>query len=141
MYNKPTYNKEYSQAKRWFHYFCPMLTDKEIAFIEHWKTSREPYSKFASKLIRGLPVAIMFGLPIILFVLAVYIYFPDWYAKLSNTSSGSFVTIVIAVIIAILFFSYFRMHFNWEMNEQLYKELIYKQKKAEAAKSQETISS
>jgi len=118
-----------------------MLSEREIAFIEHWKTYREPYNTFGSKLTRGLPVAILFGLPIILFILAVYIYFPDWYAKLSNTSSGSFITIVVAVIIAILFFSYFRMHFKWEMNEQLYKELIYKQKKADAANSQETISS
>ncbi len=118
-----------------------MLTEREIAFIEYWKTHREPHNTFGSKLVRGLPMAIMFGLPIILFILAVYIYFPDWYAKLSNTTSGSFVTIVVAVIIAILFFSYFRMHFKWEMNEQLYKELIHKQKKSEAAKSQENISS
>ncbi len=118
-----------------------MLTQREIAFIDYWKTNREAHNGFGSKLLRGLPVAIMFGLPIILFILAVYIYFPDWYAKLSNTTSGSFVTIVVAVIIAILFFSYFRMHFKWEMNEQLFKELIYKQKKTEAANSQENISS
>jgi uncharacterized BrkB/YihY/UPF0761 family membrane protein len=99
-----------------------MLTERETAFITYWKTHRDPHNTLASKLLRGLPVAIMFGLPIILFILAVYIYFPDWYAKLSNTTSGSFVTIVVAVIIAILFFSYFRMHFKWEMNEQLYKE-------------------
>ena len=110
-----------------------MLTEKEHSFIKYWETYRIPHNSFSSKLLRGLPVAIMFGLPIILFILSVYIYFPDWYTKISNTTSGSFVTIVIAVFIAILFFSYFRMHFKWEMNEQLYKELIYKQKKAQAA--------
>ena len=110
-----------------------MLTEKELSFIKYWETHRDPHNSFSSKLLRGLPMAMMFGLPIILFILSVYLYFPEWYTKISNTTSGSFVTIVIAVIIAILFFSYFRMHFKWEMNDQLYKELIYKQKKAQAA--------
>ena len=110
-----------------------MLTEKELSFIKYWETYRDPHNRFSSKLLRGLPMAMMFGLPIILFILSVYLYFPEWYTKISNTTSGSFVTIVIAVIIAILFFSYFRMHFKWEMNDQLYKELIYKQKKAQAA--------
>jgi len=77
-------------------------------------------------------MAIVFGLPIILFVLVVYLWFPDWYAKISGSSAGSFMMAVIAVLICILFFSYFRMHFKWayfrmhfkwEMNEQLYLEL------------------
>ncbi len=115
------------------HYFCGMLTEKELAFITYWETYRIPHSSFTSKLLRGLPMAMMFGLPIILFILSVYIYFPVWYTKISSTTPGTFVTIIIAVLICIFFFSYFRMHFKWEMNEQLYKELLYKQKKAQAA--------
>lgn len=110
-----------------------MLTEQERAFITDWEQTREAQSSVVSKLLRGLPVAIMFGLPIVLFILSVYLFFPEWYTKISNTTSGSFITIIIAVIIAIIFFSYFRMHFKWEMNDQLYKELIYKQKKSEAA--------
>jgi uncharacterized BrkB/YihY/UPF0761 family membrane protein len=110
-----------------------MLSEKERSFIKYWETYRIPHSTFISKLLRGLPMAFMFGLPIILFILSVYIYFPAWYTKISNTSSGTFVTIIIAVLLAIFFFSYFRMHFKWEMNEQLYRELLYKQKKTQAA--------
>jgi len=110
-----------------------MLTEKELSFIKYWETYRSAHSSFTSKLLRGLPMAIMFGLPILLFILAVYLYFPEWYYKISNTTSGSFVAIIIAVLIGIIFFSYFRMHFKWEMNEQLYKELLYK-KKSQAAK-------
>ena len=112
-----------------------MLTEKELSFIQYWETYRIAHSSFTSKMLRGLPMAIMFGLPILLFILSVYLYFPDWYYKISNTTSGSFVAIIIAVLIGIIFFSYFRMHFKWEMNEQLYKELLYKQKKSQAAKS------
>ena len=110
-----------------------MLSEKERSFIKYWETCRIPHSTFMSKLLRGLPMAFMFGLPIILFILSVYIYFPAWYTKISNTSAGTFVTIIIAVVLAIFFFSYFRMHFKWEMNEQLYRELLYKQKKTQAA--------
>ncbi len=79
-------------------------------------------------------MATMFGMPIILFILVVYLWFPDWYMKISGTSAGSFIMVVIAVLICILFFSYFRMHFKWEMNEQLYTELKIKQQKEQAAK-------
>ena len=108
-----------------------------MEFIEYWELHRDEQNSFQSKLFRGLPVAIMFGLPIILFILAVYLWFPDWYTKISATTSGSFTTIVIAVLICIVFFSYFRMHFKWEMNEQLYLELKQKQKRLEAAKGNE----
>ena len=76
-------------------------------------------------------MATLFCLPIILFLFAVYLFFPDWYTKISNTSTGSFITILIAVFICILFISYFRMHYKWEMNEQLYQELKSKEKKSD----------
>ncbi|MEP6711621.1 MAG: hypothetical protein ABJA37_04350 [Ferruginibacter sp.] len=110
-----------------------MLSDKELSFIEYWEQNREPQRGFISKLTRGLPMAIIFGLPIILSVAVVYFFFPDWYTKISNTTSGTLVTLVIAVVLVILFFSYFRMHFKWEMNEQAYLELKYKQKHSRAA--------
>ncbi len=100
----------------------------------YWESHREDHSRFVSKLLRGLPMAVMFGLPIILFILSVYLWFPDWYTKISATTSGSFMTIVVAVLICIIFFSYFRMHFKWEMNEQLYLELKQKQRRQQAAK-------
>jgi len=110
-----------------------MLTDKDRSFIKYWEQEREIRSRFSSKLLGGLPMATLFGLPIILFVIVVYLWFPDWYMKVSGNSSGSFVMAFIAVLICILFFSYFRMHFKWEMNEQLYLELKQKEKKEQAA--------
>ncbi len=111
-----------------------MLSAKEQSFIEYWEAHRTAYSGVASKLGRGLPMGFMFSVPILLLVVSVYLFLPEWYTKISNRISGSFVTILVAVIICIIFFSYFRMHFKWEMNEQLYNELLHKQKKGEAAK-------
>ena len=106
-----------------------MLTEKEKAFISYWESRRIPYSSFGSKLMRGLPMASLFGLPILFFLLAIYLFFPEWYAKVS-ASPGSILAAVAGVFIAIFFFSFFRMHFMWELNEQAYREL---KKKSHAA--------
>ncbi len=110
-----------------------MLTAEEEKFIQYWEQNKEAHSSFISKLLRGLPMACMFGLPILLLIVCVYLFIPDWYTKISNTSPQTFFVVVIAVIIAILFYAVARMHFKWEMNDQLYQELKQVQKKAEAA--------
>lgn len=110
-----------------------MLSEKDKEFITYWEAERERQSTFSSKLLRGLPMAMVFGFPIVLFVVVVNLFFPEWYTRISNTSSGTFVTIVLAVIICIVFFSYFRMHYKWEMNEQLYQELKQKQSQQSAS--------
>ena len=103
-----------------------MLLEKEIKFIEYWENARIKESRFSSKLISGLPTALLFGLPIILFLGIVYFFFPEWYTKVSNISGGTMLTILIAVLIAGMFYSYFKMHFKWEMNEQYFMELLKK---------------
>jgi len=108
-----------------------MLTEKEKQFMKRWEQVREKEGTIQSKIINGLPMAMLFGLPILLIIAVVYFLSPDWYTKVSNRLSGSLVTIVIAVFICILFYAYFRMHYKWEMNEQLYRELKSKALKEE----------
>lgn len=104
-----------------------MLSEKDKQFIIYWEKVREKQNTIEGKLLNGLPMALLFSLPIILLLFAVYLFFPEWYTKVSNTSTGTFITIVIALFISILFFAYFRMHYKWELNEQLYQELKSKQ--------------
>lgn len=104
-----------------------MLTEREREFLDYWKNARERENTFRRKLFGGLPFASLFGLPILLFILCVYLFLPDWYAKVSGTNSSTMIAAVVGVILSTVLFSYFRMHFKWEMNEQLYLEL--KQKK------------
>jgi hypothetical protein len=126
-----------------------MLTEKDKQFIIYWEKVRLKESTFRHKFFAGLPVAFMFGLPILLFLGVVKIFFPAWFttashkqtdvalpewsAKFMKLSSGDIITAFIAVIIIILFFSYFRMHYKWEMNEQLFKELKIKENKKSGA--------
>ena len=100
-----------------------MLTEKEIQFIKHWEEVREEYSRFSSKLVRGLPMAMLFSLPIVFLIAFVYFFSEDWYAKISKTAGSSLTAILLSLFFIILFFSVARMHFKWEMNEQLYQEL------------------
>ena len=113
-----------------------MLTEEELNFLSFWESHREPYSKFTSKLLRGLPMASIFGFSIILLLIVVFLFIPDWYSKVSIKNSGTVTTILISVILLVFFFSYFRMHFQWEMNEQAFKELKAKRRKEDAAKKE-----
>jgi len=108
-----------------------MISEKEIAFLRYWESNREIENTFISKLTRGFPMALLFGLPIILLVLVVRLFFPEWYMKISGTSPGMFLTAVIAMLGVVIFYAYFRMQFKWEMNEQLYKELKSKENKSQ----------
>src|ERR1700739_1449579 len=100
-----------------------MLTTREEQFIVYWEKAREKENRFLVKLLRGLPMAIIFSLPILLFVFVVMIFFPEWYTKISDSSPGMLISAVVAVLCIIVFYAYFRMHYKWEMNEQYYLEL------------------
>lgn len=105
-----------------------MFSEKELSFIQHWEKVRDHEKLFLTKLKNGLPMAMLFGLPILLLLVGVYFYLPEWYTKVSGAASGEISTLLIAVCLIIIFFSYFRMHFKWEMNEQLYLELKSREK-------------
>ena len=107
-----------------------MITEKDKAFLRYWDQNRDFENTFKRKLSGGLPMAILFGLPIILLIVVIRIFLPDWYMKISSTSSGMFFTAVVAMIVVVLFYAYFRMQYKWEMNEQLYQELKSKENKS-----------
>ncbi|MCX6323113.1 MAG: hypothetical protein NTZ41_02790 [Sphingobacteriales bacterium] len=117
-----------------------MLTSKEQSFLSRWEQVRERESLFMSKLIGGLPMAFLFGLPILFSIVLVYWLSPSWYTKVASRINSGTVVILIAVLLIILFFSFTRMHFKWEMNEQLYLELKAKLKKEDAADQSNNLS-
>ena len=106
-----------------------MLSEKDKEFITYWEKVRDIRKSFSVKLTSGLPMAALFCVPILVFITVIYLFFPEWYTKVSARMPGSVSTIVIAVIICMFFFSYFRMQYKWEMNEQLYQELKNKENK------------
>ena len=115
-----------------------MIDEKDRQFLRYWEKNRDSENTFSNKLLKGLPKATLFGLPIILSVIIVRLYFPEWYTKISETSPGMFLTAIIAVIGIILFTSYFNMQYQWETNEQAYKELKIKEDKEKIAEFKES---
>ncbi|MES2849872.1 MAG: hypothetical protein V4685_12500 [Bacteroidota bacterium] len=106
-----------------------MITEKEKQFLVYWENNRDEQASIASKLLRGFPMALLFSLPIVLSIVVVRLFFPEWYAKISQTSPGMFVTVIFAVLIIVLFYAVFRMHSKWEHNEEVYKILKSKENK------------
>lgn len=138
-----------------------MLTSKEESFVQDWEHERLGRSSFTNKIVSGLPMAMLFGLPVLVLLFVVQFYMPQWFTKVSQAtqktqdgqgivtteftdnpewynrstqfSSGLFITIIVAVLLCVFFFSYFRMSYKWEMNEQLYRELKQKQNRVAVA--------
>ena len=105
-----------------------MLTDQEKLFITYWENNRDKEKKVLYQLAVGLPVGLVFALPILLSVL-----FRDWYKQMSFVSNSQITVIMIAVLGIAVFFALIKMKFKWENNEQLYKELKFKDQKNDAA--------
>ena len=137
-----------------------MLTKTDEDFIRRWEVERHASTGFIQKMLAGLPVAMLFGMPVIILMFLVQ-YFspqwfdkasqvtqqtqggqriiskeftdnPDWYNQVTQFSTGTFISILLAVVFAILFFAYFRASYKMELNEQLYRELKEKQRKGAA---------
>ena len=105
-----------------------MITDQEKLFIDYWEANREKEKKIFYQLAIGLPIGLVFALPVILALI-----FHDWYKRMIFISSTQVTLILITVLGIAVFFALFRMRFKWEENEQLYKELKFKQSKNDTA--------
>jgi pilus assembly protein TadC len=105
-----------------------MLTKDEILFLEYWEKRREKEKQFFRQLVTGLPMGLVFALPVLLVVI-----FHGWYKNMIYISDSQIIVIIIGVLCVAIFFSIFRGKFKWESNEQLYKELKFKEKQDDAA--------
>lgn len=108
-----------------------LLSEEDKAFLEHWERVRLKEKKTLQQLMIGLPLGLLFGLPIVLSVLM-----RGWYKRMPYVSGTQFKVIIIAVLGIAVFYAIFRMRFKWELNEQRYKALL--QKKEAAAQEPST---
>jgi hypothetical protein len=115
-----------------------MLNEEEMSFFQFWSKVRLEYGTTASKLKRGMPGAILFSFSIFISLGLVFFLSPAWYTKISQRAGGATMAILLAVMLTAFFFSYFRMHYQWEMNEQYFKELKNKLQKNETSKTNNT---
>ena len=105
-----------------------MLTKEEKLFLEYWEKNRDKEKHFRRQLAIGLPIGLIFALPVL-----VAVIFHNWYKTMTYISGAQIIVIIIGVAGIAVFFAIFRMKFKWENNEQLYKELKFKEKRDDAA--------
>ncbi len=105
-----------------------MLTKDEKLFLEYWEKNRDKEKKTIRQFTTGIPIGLVFALPVLLAVI-----FHDWYKNMIYISNAQLIVIMIGVFIVAVFFGLFRNKFKWEKNDQLYKELKFKEKQHDTA--------
>ncbi|MBN8786617.1 MAG: hypothetical protein J0I84_05965 [Terrimonas sp.] len=101
------------------------MTEEEKDFMIFWEANREKEKKTWRQLLIGLPLGMIFTLPILLNL------FSGWdkrAAMVANTQLNP-VVLIIAVLLIASFFAVFSKKHRWDMNEQRYKELKSKKEK------------
>ena len=92
--------------------------------MERWEKRRMAEKKTLKQWLVGLPVGLLFGVPIFIN------FFSGWYkradmivnSRMSNNELDPLV-LLIAVVLIISFVAIFSKRHKWEMNEQRFKEL------------------
>jgi hypothetical protein len=108
-----------------------MLSEEEEAFIVYWKTNRDKQKKTFRQFLLGIPLALLFVIPIALN------FFSGWYKRakmISNTSDFSPGVLLLALVLIVVFIAIFSRKFKWDQYEQRYIELLAKKKRQEEGK-------
>ena len=85
-----------------------MITDQEKLFIDYWEKNRDREKKTWFQLALGLPIGLVFALPVLLSVI-----FHNWYKNMVFISGSEITVVMIAVLGIAVFYALFRMKFKW----------------------------
>ena len=98
-----------------------MLSEKEKEFINYWKDRREREGKFTWQLLTGLPMGLLFSLPIFIILITGKYWFKR--ADMVAVSHLSPLVLVIAILLIACFIGVFHRRVQWEKKEQQFLEL------------------
>lgn len=96
-----------------------MLSQEEKDFIVYWEANRLKQKKYFRSWLVGLPVGLLFGIPIVLN------YATGWYKRAAMVAGTKFnpMVLIIAILLIITFSAIFYRQHQWEQHEQKYREL------------------
>lgn len=95
------------------------MSSEDLAFLEYWEKNRLREKNTFNQLAVGLPLGLVFGLPIMLSFLL-----RGWYKRMPYISGSQLTVVIMALLGIAVFYAIFRMKFKWEINEQRYSELL-----------------
>lgn len=95
------------------------LTQEERDFILYWETNRGKQKKVFRQWLIGLPIGLLFGVPIFLN------YTTTWHKRATMVAGTQFnpMVLIIAVLLITTFVAIFHKQLQWEQREQRYREL------------------
>lgn len=110
-------------------YFCGTMaiTEEEKKFIDYWEKNREKQKKLFYQLLVGLPLGVLFALPILInFLLGRF-----WYKRADSVGVSQFnpMVLIVAVVLIAVFIGVFNKKLKWDRNDQFYRELKAREKK------------
>lgn len=103
-----------------------LYTEDERKFIEYWEKNRDYQSTLRYQLLFGLPIGLLFSLPILInFLLGRF-----WYKRADAVGLSQFnpVVLVLAILGISIFIAILNRKFRWEKLERQYLELIARNK-------------
>lgn len=98
-----------------------MLSESEKTFISYWELNREREGKWFHQLLAGIPIGLLFSVPIAVLQLTARF----WYKRadaVANAKMNPWV-LMVAVFVIALFMAVFYKKYQWERKEQWYLEL------------------
>jgi hypothetical protein len=98
-----------------------MLSQKEQEFVTYWERRREKEGRFGWQLMTGIPIGLLFSMPIFIIVITSRFWFKR--ADMVAMSKLSPVVLVVAVMLIASFIAVFHRRVQWEKKEQQYLEL------------------
>lgn len=102
-----------------------IMSKEEEEFMLYWEANREKERKTWRQLIIGLPLGLIFTLPILINL------FSGWNKRaemVANTQVNP-VILITAVLLIASFFAIFNKKHRWDMHDQRYNELLSKREK------------
>jgi hypothetical protein len=95
--------------------------------MEYWEQNRQKQKKRLNQLMLGLPLGILFAMPIIInFLLGRF-----WYKRADAVGLSQFspMVLIVAALLIAVFTALLNRQFRWEKLEQQYLELKAREKK------------
>jgi len=103
-----------------------MLEEREKLFIKYWETHRDSEGRFWFQLLTGLPVGLLFALPVVLLLFSARYWYKR--ADMVANSQMSIGVLVFALLLTAVFVGVIYKRHKWEMKDEQYKRLKAKEK-------------
>jgi membrane protein YdbS with pleckstrin-like domain len=103
------------------------ISDEERKFLVYWEAQRNKERKLTNQLMFGLPIGILFSVPLIInFFMGKF-----WYKRADAVGISQFnpTVLVLAVLLITVFVALLNRRFRWEKLEQQYLEIKAKEMK------------